>query len=218
MRVERGALNRCRAPIEEKVSYWGYIRNCSKTTSFKMMNNANDGAEAAHSKSFLYPFERIRKISVARVHWMWFFDQSHYQHSCHRLRLSADVVEYLLRTFLSWQMSFLSDWWIYLLPEKHICYPINANISSCCLPFCAVSEILLPCVSSTDVDSTVPLGLCGAMVGYKVESRADETTNWLEGTGECVMVWFRCCVFVVVAPRGFPGALAGLCATGWPSE
>ena len=46
----------------------GCIRNCSKTTSFKMMNNANDGAEAAHSKSFLYPFERIRKISVARVH------------------------------------------------------------------------------------------------------------------------------------------------------
>ena len=31
--------------------------------------------------------------------------------------------------------------------------------------------------SPTDVDSTVPLGLCGAMVGYKVESRADETTN-----------------------------------------
>ena len=99
-----------------------------------MMNNANDGAEAAHSKSFLYPFERIRKISVARVHWMWFFDQPHYQHICHRLRLSADLVEYLLRTFLSWQMSFLSDWWIYLLPEKHICYPINTNISSCYLP------------------------------------------------------------------------------------
>ena len=149
-----------------------------------MMNNANDGAEAAHSKSFLYPFERIRKISVARVHWMWFFDQPHYQHICHCLRLSADLVEYLLRTFLSWQMSFLSDWWIYLLPEKHICYPINANISSCCLPFCAVSEVPLPHVNSTDVDSTVPLGLCGAMVGYKVESRADETTNWLEGTGE----------------------------------
>ena len=32
-------------------------------------------------------------------------------------------------------------------------------------------------VMSTDVDSTVPLELCGAMVGYKVESRADETTN-----------------------------------------
>ena len=149
-----------------------------------MMNNANDGAEASHSKSFLYPFERIRKISVARVHWMWFFDQPHYQHICHRLRLSADLVEYLLRTFLSWQMSFLSDWWIYFLPKKHICYPINANISSCCLPFCAVSDIPLPHVSPTDVDSTVPLELCGAMVGYKVESRADETTNWLEGTGE----------------------------------
>ena len=105
-----------------------------------MMNNANDGAEASNSKSFLYPLERIRKISVARVHWMWFFDQPHYQHICHCLRLSADLVEYLLRTFLSWQMSFLSDWWIYFLPKKHICYPINANISSCCLPSCAVSD------------------------------------------------------------------------------
>ena len=46
----------------------GYIRNGLKATSFKMMKNANDGAEALHSKSFLYPFERIRKISVARVH------------------------------------------------------------------------------------------------------------------------------------------------------
>ena len=149
-----------------------------------MMNYANDGAGASHSKSFSCPFERIRKISVARVHWMWFFDQPHYQHICHCLRLSADLVEYLLRTFLSWQMPFLSDWWISLLTKQHICYPINANISSCCLPFSAVSEILLPHVSPTDVDSTVPLGLCGAMVGYKVESRADETTNWLEGTGE----------------------------------
>ena len=36
--------------------------------------------------------------------------------------------------------------------------------------------------------------------------------------GGRVVVWFRCCVFVVVGPRGFPGALAGLGATGWPSE
>ena len=36
--------------------------------------------------------------------------------------------------------------------------------------------------------------------------------------GGRVVVWFRCCVFVVVGPRGFPGALAGLGATGWPSK
>ena len=66
---------------------------------------------------------------------------------------------------------------IFFLPKKYICYPIIAYISSCCLPSCAVSDIPLPHVSPTDVDSTVPLGLCGAMVGYKVESRADETTN-----------------------------------------
>ena len=29
-----------------------------------MMNNANDGAAASNSKSFLYPFKRIRKLAL----------------------------------------------------------------------------------------------------------------------------------------------------------